>query len=77
MVQKVFGICETKIGTKLVNCRKPEEMGTKEFGDMMNIIQILEEARVPAQERKKWRIEGEKKRIAESGERSAKAPVSL
>ena len=37
MVQKVFGIRETKKGPKLVNCCKPEQIGTKEFGKMMKI----------------------------------------
>ena len=40
------------------------QMGTKEFCKMMKTIQTLEEGRVPAREAKKWRIEGEKKRIS-------------
>ena len=63
MVQKVFGICEAKNGTKLTNCCRLEKMDDKEFGNMMKRIQILEEGRVPAKEVKNWRIEGEKKRI--------------
>ena len=38
-----------------------ELMDTKEFGEMMKRIQILEEGRVPAKEPKNWKIEGEKK----------------
>ena len=62
-MQKVFGICEAKKGPKLINCCRPEQMDTKEFGKMVKRIQILEEGRVPAKEAKNWRIEGEKKRI--------------
>ena len=51
------------MGPKLVNCCRLEQMGTKEFGKMMKRIQTLEEGRVPVQEAKNWRIEGEKKRI--------------
>ena len=32
MAQKVFGICEAKNGPKLMNCCKPEQVGTKEYG---------------------------------------------
>ena len=40
------------MGPKLVNCCKPEQMGTNEFGKMMKRIHILEEGRVPAKETK-------------------------
>ena len=46
------------MGPKLVNCCRPEEMGTKEIGKMMK-NQILEEGRVPAKEAKNWKIEGD------------------
>ena len=46
MVQKVFGICEAK----KMNCCRPEQMGTTEFGKMLKRIQTLEEGRVPAKE---------------------------
>ena len=52
------------MGPTLVNCCRPEQMCTKEFGKMMKGIQTLEEGRVPVTEAKKWKIEGEKKRIA-------------
>ena len=51
------------MGPKLVNCCRPEQMGTKEFGKMMKRIQTLEEGRVPDKEAKNWRIEEEKKRM--------------
>ena len=52
------------MGPKVVNCCRPEQMGTKEFGNMVKRMQILEEGRVPAKETKNWRIEEEKKRIS-------------
>ena len=48
---------------KLVTCCSPEQMGTKESGKLLEIIQTLEEGRVPAKETKTWRIEGEKRII--------------
>ena len=51
------------MGPKLVNCCKPEQMGTKELGKVMKSSQILEEGRVTAKETKNWRIDGERKRI--------------
>ena len=69
MVQKMFEIRETKNGPKLVNCCRPEQMGTKEFGKMMKRIQTLEEGRVSAKEAKNWRIDGEKKRITRKEKR--------
>ena len=51
------------MGPKLVNCCRPEQMDTQEFGEMTTRIQILEDGRVPATETKNWRNEGEKKRI--------------
>ena len=51
------------MGPKLMNCCKPEPMGTQEFGKMLKRIQTQEDGRVPAKETKHWRIEGEKKRI--------------
>ena len=45
-----------------MNCCRPEQMDTKEFGKLVKRIQILEGGRVPAKEAKTLRIEGEKKR---------------
>ena len=64
MVPKIFGICEAKnMGPKLIICCMPEPMGTKEFGNIVKRIQILEEGRVPAKEAKYWTIDGEKKEL--------------
>ena len=51
------------MGPKLMNCCRPEQRDTKEFGKMVKGFQILEEGRVPTKEAKNWRIEGDKKRI--------------
>ena len=63
MVQKMLGIREAKNGAKTGECCRLEQMGNKEFGKMMNTIQTLEEGRVPVNQPKNWRTEGEKKRI--------------
>ena len=46
-----------------MNCCKPEQMGTKEYGNMLTRIQVLEDGRVPAKESRSWRIEGQKRGI--------------
>ena len=51
------------MGPKLMNCCKPEQMGTKEYCKMLKRIQTLEDGRIPAKEAKNWRIEGQKRRI--------------
>ena len=61
--RKCSGFARQRMGPKLVNCCKPERMDTKECGNMLKRIQILEDGRVPAKEAKNWRIEGTKKRI--------------
>ena len=38
------------MGPKLTDCSRLEQMDTKEFGNLMKRIQILEEGRVPAKE---------------------------
>ena len=48
------------MGPKLINVCMLEPMGTNEFGNIVKIIQTLEEGRVPAKEAQNWRIEGEK-----------------
>ena len=44
------------------HCR-PEQMGTKDNGNMLKRVQTLEDGGVPAKEALIWRIEGQKKRI--------------
>ena len=66
------------MGLKLMNCCKPEQMGTKEHGKMLKEIQTLEGGRIPAKkanhfkswkmvgsakEARNWRIEGQERRI--------------
>ena len=51
----------TECGPKQMDCCRPEQMGTEEFGNMLMRIQTLEDGRVPAKEAKHWRIEGQRK----------------
>ena len=60
------------MGPKQMNCCRPEQMGTKEFGKMRERLQTLEEGRVPAKEAKNWRIEGNKKRIEKGASEASK-----
>ena len=38
------------MGPKLMNCCKPVQMGTKEYGKILKRIQVVEDGRVPAKE---------------------------
>ena len=53
------------MGSKLMNCCKPELVDTKEHDKMLKRIQVLEDGRAPAKEARSWRVEGEKRRITE------------
>ena len=46
---------------KLMDCCKPEQVGTKEYGKIKR-IQIFEDGWVSAKEAKNWKIEGQKRR---------------
>ena len=46
-----------------MNRCKPEKVGTKEFGKMLKRIQVLDEGRIPAKEARRWKIEGQRRRI--------------
>ena len=48
-----------RMGPTLTNCCKPEQVGTKEYGQMVKRIQILG----PYQGVKNWKIVGQKRRI--------------
>ena len=52
------------MGPNLMNCCKPEQVGTKEHGKMLKRIQILEDGRVPAKEAINLKMEEQKRRIA-------------
>ena len=45
------------MGPKLVNCCRPEQVGTQKYGRMLKRIQVLEVGRVPANDG----IEGQKR----------------
>ena len=57
------------MGPNLMNCCKPEQVGTKERGKMFKRIQILEDGRVPAKQANNWKIKGPKKRITRKDQR--------
>ena len=49
------------MGPKLVNCCKPEKVGTKEYGKMLKRIEVLEDGRVLAKETRSWNIGGQER----------------
>ena len=59
--RKYSGYARQRIGPKLINCCRPEQMGTKEF--WQNAEKQTLEGRVLAQEARNWRIDVKKKRI--------------
>ena len=61
--RKCSGHARQRMGPKLMNCCRPEQMGTKEFGRMLKRLQTLQEGTAPAKETKNGRIDGKKKRI--------------
>ena len=63
--RKCSGYARQRIGPKLRNCCKLEQVGIKEYGKMINRIQILEDGRVPAKEAVNWKIEGQKEGLRE------------
>ena len=46
------------MGSKLMNCCRPEQTGIKEYGKMLKRIQTQGDGRIAAKEAKKMRIEG-------------------
>ena len=61
------GYARQKNEPKGMNCRRPEQMGTKEYGKMLKRIQTFEDGRVLAKEAKNWRIEGQMRETQEKG----------
>ena len=53
------------MGPKLMNCCKREQVGTKEHGQMLKRIHVLEEGRVPAQEAKNGKLNDKKRESQE------------
>ena len=49
------------MGPKMLNCCRPEQVGTTEYGKMLRRIQILEDGRDPATDTNGWKIEGRKR----------------
>ena len=65
--RKCSGYARQRMGPKLMNCCKPEQVGTKEYGKMLKRILFLEDGWVPTKEARSWRTEGQKKRITRKG----------
>ena len=61
--RKCFGYARQRMGPKLMNCCRPEQLGTKEHGKMLKRVRFLEEGRIPAKEARNWKIEGQTRRI--------------
>ena len=62
--RKCSGFARQRMGPKLMNCGKPEQMGTKECGKMLKRIQVLEDGGgVLAKEARSSRIEGQKRGV--------------
>ena len=58
--RKCSGHARQRMGPQLMNCCKPELVGTKKHGRKLKRIQILEDGRVPAKEAKNWKFEGQR-----------------
>ena len=67
--RKCSGHARQRMGPKLMSCRKPEQVGTKDYRKMLKRIQVLEEGRVPAKEPRGWKTEGQKRRITRKEKR--------
>ena len=60
--RKCSGYARQRIGPKLMNCCRPEQVSTKEHGKMLKRIQILEDGRVPANKAKIGKLKDKKRR---------------
>ena len=61
VVQGVFGLCAVSLGAKADESLQTEEDGHERVRNMVNIIFILEEGRMPVRNARGWTVEGEKK----------------
>ena len=60
--RKCSGCARQRMGPKLMNCCRPERMGTQGHGNMLKRIQILEDGKIPTKEVTNWRTEGQRRR---------------
>ena len=44
--RKCSGYATQRMGPKLMNCCRPEQVGTKEHGKMLKLVQVLEDGRI-------------------------------
>ena len=76
--RKCSGFARQRMGPKLMNCCKPEQVGTKEYGKRLKRFHVLGRKRIwqdvetnpspwrgqdPARESRKWKIERQKRRM--------------
>ena len=55
-----------RLGPKLTNCCKPEQVGTTEYGNILKRSQVLEDRRVPTKEARSWNfLKNYEKRVSE------------
>ena len=57
----MLALCETENATKIDELLQAG--GTKEHGNMLKRIQVLQDDWIPAKEARNWKIEGQKTRI--------------
>ena len=60
--RKCSGCARQRMGPQLMNCCKPEKLGTKEDGKMSKRILTFVEGRVAAKDARGWKIEGPKRK---------------
>ena len=65
--RKCSGFAWQRMGPKLMNRFKTEQMGTKEHGKMLKRIQGVEDGTILAKEATHWKKEGQKRIITRKG----------
>ena len=53
------------MGSTLMNCCKPEQVGEKEYGKMLKRIQVLEDGGVPAKEEEAGGLKDKREELRE------------
>ena len=64
---KCSGYARQRMGPKLMNCCRPEPMGTQEYGKMLKWNQVLEDGGVPAKEQEAGGLKDKKEESREKG----------
>ena len=71
--RKCWGCARQRVGTKLIFCCNPEQVGTEEYGKKLKRIQVLKDGTVPAKEVRKLedlmtKEKNHKKRVPEASQ---------